>query len=150
MSNLKSTIINTLIEQIDEKLSYLNNHSKDLNDALTSETKSTAGDKHDTSRAMIHLEQEKIQHQFSKIQQQRYQLLNFKEITSTEIIGLGNIILTPQNTFLLGVGLGKQVLNGKVVFCIGAETPLAAQLLGKKVKDEFYFNGKTEVIESIL
>lgn len=150
MSDLKSTLLNSLIEQLDEKLSYLNSHSKDLNDALTSETKSTAGDKHDTSRAMIHLEQEKIQHQFSKIQQQRYQLLSFKEITSTERIGLGNIILTPQNTFLLGVGLGKQVLNGKVIFCIGAETPLAAQLLGKKVKDEFYFNGKTEVIESIL
>ncbi len=150
MSELKSKIITKLIVQLDEKLSHLNSHSKDLNDALNSETKSTAGDKHDTSRAMIHLEQEKIQHQFSALQHQRYQLLSYKNATSSDQIVAGTLIQTEQNTFLLGVGLGKQLLNGQLIYCIGAETTLAHQLLGKTVGDEFFFNGKTEKVVEVF
>ena len=149
MEGLKEQIINQLISILDEKLSHLNNHSKDLNDALSSETKSTAGDKHDTSRAMVHLEQEKVQHQFSSLQHQRYQLLSYlNSIPSDEVVA-GSLIQTEHNTFLVGIGLGKQHLNGSIIYCIGAETPLAHQLLRKKVSDEFFFNGGMERIVGI-
>ena len=149
MEGLKEAIINQLITQLDDKLNQLNEHSKDLNDALNSETKSTAGDKHDTSRAMIHLEQEKIQHQFSALQQQRYQLLSYTNTSPSGKIVAGSLIQTTDNLFLVGIGLGKQLLNDRIVYCVGGETPLAHQLLGKKVGDEFFFNGATEKINAI-
>lgn len=147
MNELKTKILKQLLalqaDRIDELLLY----QSDLSDALQSESKSTAGDKHDTSRAMIHLEQEKLQHQFQELQLQLQRLREISELNPLEQANFGALVETTSDLFLLGVSLGKQVVDGRVIYSIGMEAPIAQAMLSKVIGDQLQFNGKvTEII----
>ena len=146
----KSNIIEAILLQLQEKLNELSDYSDDLTNALESEGNSTAGDKHDTGRAMIHLEQEKLQNQLKEIkgQIQRIKSLEQNKNTSSEI-EYGSFVETTGPRFLMGIGLGKIMVKQNPVFCIGMETPIGKQLKGLKEKDSFQFNGKRETILTV-
>ena len=60
---------------LEKKIEILEQQKKSLQKDLTSEIKSSAGDKHETGRAMIQLELEKLGNQIHKIEL-NYQRLN--------------------------------------------------------------------------
>ncbi|MEJ6777555.1 MAG: 3-oxoacyl-ACP synthase [Crocinitomicaceae bacterium] len=122
----------------------------DLKNALNSESKSTAGDKHETGRAMAQLEQEKLSNQL-------VQVVNLKEALSKvdpneyhKVVQYGSLINTSNGTFFFSVGLGKLDINGYDVFCITATTPLGQLLIGKRKGDSIKMNGKSMKILAIL
>jgi hypothetical protein len=105
------------------------------------ESKSSAGDKHETSVSMNQLEQEKISNQIQQLHlhQKEISAIN-PEITSTEI-HLGSFLSTNIGSFYISTGLGK--INRSVeFFAINKEAPLVKELLGKKKGDEILFNKK--------
>ena len=67
----KKEFIEHLNHLIDKKIDALQNRFDDLNNDLASDHKSSAGDKHETGRAMIQLEQEKLSSQLSQFSQQK-------------------------------------------------------------------------------
>ncbi|MBK7855608.1 MAG: hypothetical protein IPJ79_12525 [Bacteroidetes bacterium] len=56
---------------IDERIAGLKNSIATLLDDAESEMKSSAGDKHETSRAMMQLEQEKLTYQLAEAENQK-------------------------------------------------------------------------------
>jgi hypothetical protein len=146
----KSAIIDFLMEQQNERTAELQLYTKDLSDALGSEQKSTAGDKHETGRAMIHLEMEKSQHQLQAVDQMKVQLSRISAAQQLEQVGFGSLIVTDRDTFLVGVGLGKQVILGKVIYCLGMDAPIAKGLMGKITGESIFFNGSYQQIVAIL
>lgn len=149
MSVLKSEILKHLISLQVDRLSELNLYQKDLSDSLQSESKSTAGDKHDTSRAMIHLEQEKLQHQSKELNYQYQRLKEISEVKGLDIVSFGALVETETDLFLLGASLGKQIVDGRIVYCVGMEAPISQSILNKRVGDSLFFNGKVSGIKSI-
>ena len=117
----KKEVLIALSDQLDSRATEINQYMFDLTASLTSETKSTAGDKHDTGRAMIHLEQEKLQHQVQEIQ---LQLQRIRALQHSEKldggVGFGSFIKAGQFYFLIGIGMGKQLVNGHIVYCVGS------------------------------
>jgi transcription elongation GreA/GreB family factor len=146
----KSAIIDFLMEQQIERTAELQLYTKDLSDALGSEQKSTAGDKHETGRAMIHLKMEKSQHQLQAIDQMKGQLSRIRAAQQNGQVGFGSVIVADRDTFLVGVGLGKQVILGKVVYCLGMDAPIAKGLMGRKIGESIFFNGNHQQIVEIL
>jgi len=55
----KQIVINNCIEKLDKIIHELDFVLSDLNDSIINETKSSVGDKYETSRSMIQMEQEK-------------------------------------------------------------------------------------------
>ena len=53
---------------VNSKLDTIRQTINELQQALNSETKSSAGDKHETGRAMIQLEREKMGRQLAEVQ----------------------------------------------------------------------------------
>lgn len=147
-STVKKEITSVLETILLERLAELERYALDLKSSLESESKSTAGDKHDTSRAMVHLEQEKIQHQFQDLNLQLTQLNKISESTIKGTITFGALVITETDIFLLGIGMGKQLIEGKVVYCVGTESPIGKLLIGKTVGDEILFNGEIQKIVS--
>lgn len=146
----KSKLIDEIVVQLNEKLSELARYSDDLRSSLESEGKSTAGDKHDTGRAMIHLEQEKLQNQLQEIkgQIQRIKVLEKNTALSSKV-DYGSFVKTTGPNFLMGIGLGKIDFQNFTVFCIGMETPIGKLIKGLKEKDSFNFKGKLEQVISV-
>ena len=118
-------------------------------DAVQSESKSTAGDKHETGRAMIHLEQEKLQKQLAEAQSILAELEQINPEHKLETAQKGAVVQTNRATFYIAVGLGKVNLNGTDIFVVSSQSPIAKQMLGKRSGETFNMNGTEYVIASI-
>ncbi len=82
------------VQFIDERLKRAQLQIKELEDALTSETKSSAGDKHETGRAMIQLEREKLGQQLAELEKTQQLLSKVPRDRDTRTVGLGNLVIT--------------------------------------------------------
>ncbi len=122
----------------------------ELKDALGSESKSTAGDKHETGRAMIQLEQERAGHQ---LRQAEELLLSLQAINTlllpAETIQLGSLAITDKGSFYISVGLGKITLDSKLYYAVSPTAPIAVALLGKRVGDIVPFNVQELIVQAI-
>ena len=117
--------------------------------SLTSENKSTAGDKHETGRAMIQLEREKLGNQLKPLELQEAVLHKIQTDKKSDLVVLGSYVVTDNMQYYLSISLGKIELEGKEVYAISSQSPIGALLLGKKESDRIVFNGKTSVIKAI-
>ena len=118
--------------------------------ALRSETKSSAGDKHETGRAMLQLEMEKAGEQLAAVQQMQQTLAKITIFKSSGNIALGSIIETPSASYFLSVSAGKLTANQTTYFAISASSPIGNLLMGKQVGDTFHWNGKEIKINNVL
>ena len=118
--------------------------------ALQSETKSSAGDKHETGRAMLQLEMEKASQQLSGVTLMKETLAKLNVAKTSKIAHLGSVVITNTANYFLSISVGQLVVEDKVYFAISVSSPIGKLLLGKKVNDEVIFNGKEIKIKSVF
>lgn len=118
--------------------------------ALHSETKSSAGDKHETGRAMLQLEMEKAGQQLKGVQQMKETLGRIVLNTNSSAGCLGSIIETNSFTYFLSISAGKILIHDKTFFAVSVSSPIGKLLLGRTVNDELIFNGNKITIRNIL
>ncbi|MFT6870740.1 3-oxoacyl-ACP synthase [Polaribacter sp.] len=118
--------------------------------ALQSETKSSAGDKHETGRAMLQLEMEKASQQLEGISLMNQILSKIDILKLSKNVCLGSIIITDTANYFLSISAGQLVVDGKNYFAISVSSPIGKLLLGKKQNDGFVFNGNRMKINQVL
>ena len=138
---MKSELHALCIELAEGKFNALQNELNSMCDAVQTESKSTAGDKHETGRAMIHLEQEKLQKQLAEAKAVVVELEQIKPEQTFESVQKGALVETDKATFYIAVGIGKQTVEGSDVFVISSQSPIAKQMLGKRSGESFDMNG---------
>ena len=121
-----------------------------LEQALTSETKSSAGDKHETGRAMIQLEREKLGRQWAEIEKTQQLFLKVPKNRIAKTVGLGSLVITDSVGYYISISAGEFKREGKTTYCISAVTPIGQLLMGSSVGDTFTFNGKSISILTII
>lgn len=120
----------------------------EIRESLSSESKSTAGDKHETGRAMVQLELE----QAGKIVHENEQLMNaFQKLSfrQSDTVIPGSLIFTDSGIFFITVPLGKIHFDESAVFCIGTQAPLYKLFAGKKAGDHVVYGDRKYVLERI-
>lgn len=148
--SLKANLIQACREHLENKVASLLAVMKDLSEATALETKSTAGDKHETSRAMMQLEQEKTGRQLREAEQQLAEFLKTDFQKEFTIAASGSLIHTDKGWFLIAASVGKiNTADGKSAFAISVNSPLAKVLTGSKQKDTVLFNGVSYTIQSV-
>jgi len=135
--------VNTRLQTIQTTIS---SHQK----SLRSETKSSAGDKHETGRAMLQLEMEKAGQQLSAVQQMQQTLAKINSSKPSTNIALGSVIKTSSAYYYLGISAGELTIKETVYFAISSSSPIGKLLVGKKAEDTFTWNGKEISIDSVL
>lgn len=119
-------------------------------ESANNETKSSAGDKHETARAMMQLEQEKLSHQLKELQDQKSELKKIDISKHSSQIAKGTLIQSDKGFLFLSIGLGKISVADKTVFAISPQSPLGLKLLGKKENDIVEMNGVKYTIEKLF
>ena len=109
--------------------------------ALQSETKSSAGDKHETGRAMLQLEMEKASQQLEGISIMNQILSKIDISKSSKIAHLGSVIITNKANYFLSISAGKLTACGNNYFAISVSSPIGKLLLGKKENEEIVLHG---------
>jgi len=134
---------------IESRLDRIQNNIDSLQEALSSETKSSAGDKHETGRAMIQLEREKLGNQLSEVNLLKELFKKIPLKTNLTHIGLGSVVYTDQQNYYLGISAGEIKVDGVSYYAIAPNTPVGKLLMGKEVGDVVVFNTKEIEIRQI-
>ncbi len=150
LSKIKSQLHLKCLEIATSKVSDLKKIINITQEAANNETKSSAGDKHETGRAMAQLETEKLSKQLSEALKIEQVLTQINPNSEHKKIGLGSLITTNNGTFYLSASLGKVEIDKSVFYIISPASPIGKLLLTKKEKESFSFNGKNYVIETIV
>lgn len=132
-----------------KKVDALEQELNAMRQAVQTESKSTAGDKHETGRAMIHLEQEKLHQQLAEAKGLAAELALMNPKIQLQTVQKGALVKTNRATFYVAVGLGKLQLKSESVFVVSAHAPIAKKMLGKHAGELFDVNGIAYKITSI-
>jgi len=135
---------------IQEKLIFLEKQKEELQLALTSESKSSAGDKHETGRAMIQIEREKLGRQIAITEKNYNKLFALSNPVNTSLVSLGSLVITDKANYYILISVESYLINSKIYYCISSQSPIGKLLLGKKVKDQINFNQNISTILEIL
>ena len=149
MSLDKSIVYAALTLALNEKHKELLAALAETDDSLSADSKSTAGDKHETGRAMAQLEREKIGGFIQQHEQLMNLALRLDPSLDTPAIRLGSLIKTSNGWYYISVGIGKIMADETPVFCLSPAAPLVAGLLGKKAGDHLIWQGKSIAIEIV-
>ncbi len=118
--------------------------------ALQSETKSSAGDKHETGRAMIQIEREKLGNQVLVLEQEIQKLRSLKNHYNTGIVSLGSVVRTDNGNYYIALAAESCDIEIHTFYCISPISPIGKLLLGKKIKEHINFNNIISTILEIL
>ena len=149
MATTKEQLYNHCTELINKKRVEIEARISLLQVSLASESKSTAGDKHETGRAMIQLEREKLGNQLKQLEFQEGVLDKIQPSKTAELVVLGAYVETDAMCYYLSVPLGKITLGSKEIYAISPQSPIGSLLLGKKLGENITFNCKTTKIKAI-
>jgi transcription elongation GreA/GreB family factor len=147
--DIKIELLNHCKDFVNKRMQTVEDIISSNQKALQSETKSSAGDKHETGRAMLQLEMEKAGQQLAGINLMKEILSKVNISTTSEIAHLGSIIETTSGTYFLSISAGQLKVAEKVYFAISVSSPIGKLLLGKTISDEVVFNGKKTIIKMI-
>lgn len=145
----KQQLIQACNYYLTNKIHSLNSIIKEVSDSSNAESKSSAGDKHETSKAMMQLEIEKLG---TQLKEAELQLAEFEKINFTKKfqgIEQGSLVETNKGYFLIASSIGKIEVDSKTVFVISNKSPLALKLIGSKQKDTVMFNDVSYIINTI-
>ncbi|MES2616917.1 MAG: 3-oxoacyl-ACP synthase [Bacteroidota bacterium] len=145
----KIAVYEQCLKIVNEKLDTLQREFKLYSESAQNETKSTAGDKHDTGKAMMQMEQEKLGKQMSELLQQQkvLQQPQFKE--SYQTVQFGSLVHTTSGYYFIGISLGKFSLDNEIILCLSVQSPFAISMLGLKAGSTFKFNNKDFQLQSV-
>ena len=146
---LKQKIYNHYQQLINDKVKSLQNILADLKESGTNETKSTAGDKHETALAMLQIEQANVRSQLKEVLEQKSTLEKINPALSPASIVNGSLVKTNRGYLFMSVALGKAVVDGTTVIALSQQSPLGKLLMGLKEGGSTVINSNSYVIESI-
>ncbi|AWX44439.1 hypothetical protein HME9304_01440 [Flagellimonas maritima] len=137
---IKDKLLQFCWDHVNEKMENLQKRSSALQESLNSETKSSAGDKHETGRAMVQLEQEKLGRQLYDLEDMK-RLLQKVDITKNpHKIALGSLVKTSSANYFISISAGEFKTNDTSIFCVSPSSPISKALLGKETDNVFMFN----------
>lgn len=119
-------------------------------EAKLNETKSSAGDKFETGRAMMQVEQEKNEMRLAQANQLMGKLDHLDLEKDYPTAAIGALVLTDQHNYFLSIGIGKLIVDDNIYYAISELSPIGILLIGKAVGDTAEFRGEVIIIQQIV
>lgn len=140
--SLKGRLHDHLLSVLEERIRAAAELVRSATEARNEDTKSSAGDKYETGRAMM---QQQIDMHQAELQKAEMLFNNMKALdphTTYEIVSAGSLVFTNLGIYFFSVGIGKIDFEGREIFVISPAAPLAQMLSGKRINDPIHFSGR--------
>ena len=144
---MKSELLEIIHQKISEKIQKLEQLIAETR-ASNNDTKSSMGDKYETSREMLQQEINHLQIQLNEHLKSQQILKNINP-NPHKIVTLGSLVETEKGMFFIAISLGELSFNQEKMFVISAESPLAKAMNGKKTGESFVVNNLSQIIKNI-
>lgn len=149
MKLTKSIVHKVVSDELNNRIVRIEDALNGHKEGLLAESTSSAGDKHNTSRAMMHLEEEKLRNQLSQFSKLNKVLHGLKPDKTHKDITLGSLVNTNKGWLYISVPLGKVKIELVDVMVISLASPIGQKLQGKKSGEKMKFNNVAWEIISV-
>ena len=124
----------------------------ELMESNKQEGKSSAGDKHETAAAQVHLELEKMGRQMQEHNRKCEELERFNpsKLDSINQVRSGSLVETSEGWFYIITSLGKLTTADGECYVVSASSPIGQALLGKQVGEVFQWNGRQGEVVAVF
>jgi transcription elongation GreA/GreB family factor len=139
---IKETLLDEVEALIYQKIAVFQKMMDDAQDSANNETKSSAGDKFETGRAMMHLERDKNAQQLSEARKLELFLSQIKSDKTFDRVAFGSVVQTDFGNYFISIAAGRIVVDEQKYFAISPQAPLAKELMQKEKGDMITFNDK--------
>lgn len=137
------------MQQIEQRIATASEAMNMANSSANDETKSSAGDKYETTREMIQQEIDKLSAAIAEAvaQKQLLELISTQRVHDT--VQSGSIVETDKNVFYISVAAGAIIIDNKKYLAISPSSPIGSKMIGLKQGDAFVFNNVKQTIISV-
>ena len=122
----------------------------DLKESGSNETKSTAGDKHETALAMLQIEQESYRGQLKEAMNQKEALMKLDPLVTAGLVVNCSLVKTDKGYLYISIAEAKSQVDGITVIPLSPQSPLGSKLVGLSAGDTAVINNNRFAIELIL
>lgn len=145
----KNLIHLKLRELVQRNIEDCKNALDRIDESSQNETKSSAGDKYETGRAMLQQEYDKVNSQKERWELMILQLDQIKTFTIADKVVSGSLVVTTIGSFYISIPLGKiDSLESQKLYAISLDSPMSKSLIGHSVSDTVRLNGREfEILE---
>lgn len=137
-----SLVVNNRYQKIKQTIS-------DIEESLLEEVSSSAGDKHETGRAMLQIDRENAGRQLLEVENLQSLLKKIDINIKSDYARLGSLVYTNQGVYFISTSIGAVPIGKSVYLCVALHSPIGDHLAGKKKGDSFIFNEKEFKLSSV-
>ncbi|PWH86802.1 3-oxoacyl-ACP synthase [Brumimicrobium oceani] len=150
MEAVKKEVITAIEKELDERLEISTQTFNDALEARNNDTKSSAGDKYETSRAMMQQEMDNADAIIHQVKMYKNELRRLPIEEKSDRVISGSFVETDKGFYFIGLSVGKIEVQNQIVYAISTASPLGKLLLHKEVGDEVVLNNRVQSIKRII
>ncbi|MFZ6009396.1 MAG: 3-oxoacyl-ACP synthase [Bacteroidota bacterium] len=148
MSAIKEQLLRLCYEHINQRIHTAQQAIAAAQASANEETKSSAGDKYETGRAMAQLEIEKNTVQLAESMKLKATLDQIMISPPGVAAAWGSLVITDRASYFIAISIGPVNVDGKPYAIISPASPIGLRLMGLKSGQFFTFNNvKYTVLE---
>ena len=149
VKDLKTSLFEQCSQMVEKRYLKVKQSIADIEESLLEESRSSAGDKHETGRAMLQIDRENAGKQLFEIEGLQALIRKIEVKTTSDYVRLGSLVYTNHGTYFISISIGAVMVGKTNYICIALHSPIGNFLAGKKKGDKFIFNEKEFTILTI-
>lgn len=143
MLTLKEDLMNQCSLYVENRIKSATDSISAAKDASQDDTKSSAGDKYETTREMMQQEISRNEAQLYEAMKLKHALAQISIEKTHKTVQAGSVVLTSSGNFFISISAG-QFQHGKDSFIsISSSSPIGRLLMGLTAGSKIDFNGKS-------
>lgn len=150
MDQVKDKLYQLCADFIDQRIRTAETALIQAQEASNDDTKSSAGDKFETTREMMQQDITRNKSLLADAMQSLQLLQSLKEVPSSETVRNGSLVYTSNGAFYISISAGQLNLEAETFFAISAASPVGKLMMGKKSGETFSFNQKEYKIKAVV
>ncbi|MEJ6978889.1 3-oxoacyl-ACP synthase [Pedobacter sp. P351] len=148
MPDLKQELLKKCFEYAEDRIKSSEKAISSAKEASQDDTKSSAGDKYETTREMMQQEISRNESQLYEARKLKHALMQVQVEKQSDRIQNGSLIFTTNGNFFISVSAGQFKLENQTFFAISSASPVGKLLMGLRKGERFSFNAKEfEILE---
>ncbi len=148
-AELKAALLTACAGYVQERIATAEQAIASARDAAMDDTKSSAGDKFETTREMMQQEIARNEQLLAEAYRMEQVLMAGFPASRQEQVRPGSLVETDQGIFFICISIGLLRTDDIDCYVISADSPLGRQLLGKRAREQFSFNSRTYQVRQI-
>jgi len=150
MADLKKELYQQCLAYVQKRLEAAKQAIDDAQAAKNDDTKSSAGDKYETTREMMQQETDRNLAQLNEANKLKVALSTISTAAGKGIVEPGSVVITDNGRFYMAISAGVLTVNGEEYYAVSSASPIGMKLKGLQSGNKFILNEKSYLIKHVI